>query len=408
VPRSGRPLVVILTAKMGAGHEQVGRELVRRLDSRGVDGELLDIAELLPRGVGAAMTQSYRFMACRAQWLYEFTYRASMCPQVGSRPNVAPLALPAGRRFLAFAERERPSLVVSTFHLASQVLGRLRARGELRVPVVSLLLDFFVHGMWVSEGVDAHLLLHRCQLPQLAARGGRAPVVCGPVVRSAFTPEVRAKERPAARASLGVGAGQCCVVIVAGSWGVGSVAETLKALRGAGRFVPVVATGQNRRLYRELSGWPGAIVLGWVEHMEQLFAAADVVVENAGGLTAMEAMAAGVPVVSHAPIAGHGRANAEEMHKAGVSLYARSSAELLGYLDLLSANTVERERLVQEASAMFCADAAEFLSSWARGGAAPGTPLGAAEATGDRPEQAPSAGVNGKLVTVELPLWARP
>jgi UDP-N-acetylglucosamine:LPS N-acetylglucosamine transferase len=369
--------VVILTAKMGAGHEQVAHELVRRLDCYGVDGRLLDIAELLPRGLGRAMTESYRFMACRAQWLYELTYRASMCPRVGSKPNVAPIAAPAGRRFLAFAEREKPSLVLSTFHLASQVLGRLRARGELGVPVVSFLLDFFVHGMWVSEGADAHLLLHRCQLPQLVARGGRAPVVCGPVVRPAFSPEVRAKERAAARARLGVVGGQRCVLIVAGSWGVGSVAESLKAVEGVGRFVPVVATGHNRRLYEELSGWPGAVVLGWVEKMEQLLAAADVVVENAGGLMAMEAMASGAPVVSHAPVAGHGRANAEEMHKAGVSLYARSRAELLGYLDLLSANSEERQRLVREASAMFRADAAEILAAWAREGAAGGGPAAA-------------------------------
>ena len=48
-------------------------------------------------------------------------------------------------------------------------------------------------------------------------------------------------------------------------------------------------------------------------------AAADVLVENAGGLTAMEAFAAEVPVVSYRPIPGHGRDNVRAMVQAGVT-----------------------------------------------------------------------------------------
>ena len=48
----------------------------------------------------------------------------------------------------------------------------MRAEGELQVPVVSFVLDFFVHGMWAHRGVDAHLLVHESQCPQLIARRG--------------------------------------------------------------------------------------------------------------------------------------------------------------------------------------------------------------------------------------------
>ncbi len=53
-----------------------------------------------------------------------------------------------------------------------------------------------------------------------------------------------------------------------------------------------------------------------------LMAAADVLVENAGGLTCMEAFAAGLPVVSYRPIAGHGQGNAKDMEAAGVAALA--------------------------------------------------------------------------------------
>ncbi|MGH9105078.1 MAG: glycosyltransferase, partial [Acidimicrobiales bacterium] len=116
------------------------------------------------------------------------------------------------------------------------------------------------------------------------------------------------------------------------------------------------------------AGSSRAIVLGWVEDMERLVAAADVVVENAGGLTAMEAMASGVPVVSYAPIAGHGRANAYEMDRAGVSLFAHHPAQLIFYLEELCRDSSCRHQTVAEGRGMFRADAARVLAQWANAG----------------------------------------
>ena len=56
--------------------------------------------------------------------------------------------------------------------------------------------------------------------------------------------------------------------------------------------------------------------------MPALMAACDALVENAGGLTSLEAMRAGLPVVSFQPIAGHGRENTARMAEAGVSRLA--------------------------------------------------------------------------------------
>jgi hypothetical protein len=145
---------------MGAGHEQVGRELSRRLAGFGVASRLVDVGELLPPGWGRGLTGFYKFMACRAQWLYEATSRLQMSSAPGSTPVVFPLDVLAERRLSALVGRERPALLVSTFHLCSQVAGRMRAAGKLEVPVATLVLDFYVHGMWVHGGVDAHLLLH--------------------------------------------------------------------------------------------------------------------------------------------------------------------------------------------------------------------------------------------------------
>ena len=94
---------------------------------------------------------------------------------------------------------------------------------------------------------------------------------------------------------------------MAGSWGVGPIAETFDVIARSEQFVPVVVCGRQERLRRRLSARGTGIVLGWTDQMPELMAASDVLVENAGGLTAMEALAAGLPVVTYRPIAGHGR-----------------------------------------------------------------------------------------------------
>lgn len=366
-----RPLVVILTAGMGAGHDQVGRELGARLDRRGVAAKLVDTSELLPPGWGSGLTGLYKFMACRAQWLYELTFRAQMSSRADTSASLLPLAWPASRRLARLVERDKPRLLLSTFHLCSQVAGRMRASGELEVPVASYVLDFFVHGMWSHSAVDAHLLLHPAQAPQLLAMGGRNPVVCGPVVRPAFRGMPR-WARDAARGSLGLGPADRVVLVVAGSWGVGAVEQTVEAVSCAGRFLPVVVAGRNEPLRRSLvegsKRRTGARVFGWVDDMDRLVASADVVVENAGGLTAMEAMARGVPVVSYAPIAGHGRANAREMERAGVSVYAHDARQLAEYLDEVTQASALRRRLVAQAGEMFSREPADFVAQWAREG----------------------------------------
>ncbi len=103
-----------------------------------------------------------------------------------------------------------------------------------------------------------------------------------------------------------------------GSWGIGAAASTARTLAAAG-IVPVVLCGRSTRLAREVSRVPGARAVPWTDDVPGLLAAADVVVDNAGGTTCWEALAAGRPVVVHRPIGGHGRLNAAALADAGLA-----------------------------------------------------------------------------------------
>jgi UDP-N-acetylglucosamine:LPS N-acetylglucosamine transferase len=95
--------------------------------------------------------------------------------------------------------------------------------------------------------------------------------------------------------------------------------------------------------------------------MPVLMAAADVVVENAGGLTSLEAFAAGVPIVTYRPIPGHGRDNVKGMLAAGVTTSPADDAGLLAALDALAAPGPQREDQVAAARALFCDDPVDHI-----------------------------------------------
>ncbi|GAA4594697.1 galactosyldiacylglycerol synthase [Planotetraspora phitsanulokensis] len=345
---------------MGAGHDGVATELGRRLTAEGVEAEVVDILDLLPVGLGASLRRGYGWMIRSAPRLYAAIYQVFFVSECA--PSTSPLTLLAAGPLRELVRLRAPEAVVSTFHLAAQVTGHLRERDRLAVPSVVVVTDFAAHRLWLHPGNDTYLCGDPVTALTVAEATGR-PVLChAPLVR----PEFLKRDADAAwaaaraRARLGVREGDRPVLVSAGAWGVGEVEETARVLAASGRYVPVVLCGRSDRLLRRLRDAGTGLALGWCDDMPGVFAAAYAVVDNAAGLTCREAFAAGVPVVSYRPIAGHGRDGALAMARAGLSVYARDAAELIGALDRLD-GTPERAELIARGAALFSEASPESL-----------------------------------------------
>jgi hypothetical protein len=99
--------------------------------------------------------------------------------------------------------------------------------------------------------------------------------------------------------------------------------------------------------------------------MPALMTAADALVENAGGLTCMEAFAVGLPVITYLPIAGHGKDNAEMMARSGVNYYAHDDDELHTRLREVTTPGPAREQLVENGRRLFTGDPADAVAELA-------------------------------------------
>jgi UDP-N-acetylglucosamine:LPS N-acetylglucosamine transferase len=234
--------------------------------------------------------------------------------------------------------------VVSTYPLASQALGTLRRDGRLSVPALTYLTDFSTHPLWVAAGIDQHLAAHQVPARQARACGATSVAVTGPLVGSGFAPATGA-ERGEARVRFGLPPDAPLALLVAGSWGVGDVERAAREIRDTGVALPVVVCGRNDVLCRRLRAAGIEYAFGWVGDMPALLRAVDVLVQNAGGLTCLEAFATGVPVASYRSIPGHGMTNCAALDEAGLALWIKRRAELAnGLRELMTGARGEAQR----------------------------------------------------------------
>jgi UDP-N-acetylglucosamine:LPS N-acetylglucosamine transferase len=133
------------------------------------------------------------------------------------------------------------------------------------------------------------------------------------------------------RERLGLEPGERAVLIVGGAWGVGHLHDAALTVAAVPGMRPIVVAGHNDGLRRRIDTDPkldAAVVFGFTGLMAGLMAASDVLVANAGGLTCLEAFAAGLPVVMFDPLPGHGEDNGRHMERAGMITAAASEPDL--------------------------------------------------------------------------------
>lgn len=341
---------------MGAGHDGAARELSRRLDARGHETRVVDFLDMPPLGLGVFVRWTYQMQLRLAPWSYEVLYRLWYVLPFLYGPLVAFDTWLTRRAFQRAVRALDPDVVVTTYSLSALVLGRMRKKGWLRVPVATYLTDFAVHPLWVHPSIDLHLAVSPLAAGTARARSGSKALAPGPLVAEKFRTE--RPDRRAARRALGLPDDVPVALVVGGSWGVGPVISTVEAIAASGRAHPVTVCGRDEQLKAALEDRGLGTVIGWTSEMPALMAAADVLVENAGGLTAMEAFAAGLPVITFQPIPGHGRDNARTMAAAGVNRYAHDIDELHRALGELTVPGPAREELVARGRSLFAGDAA--------------------------------------------------
>lgn len=236
-PRRAR--VLVLTARVGGGHEAIGRTVGAELTDAGYEVVSRDGLRAMGPWLNWALTAGYRSQARHMPASLGAVFAVTSHPAGAAAVRRAVGALHA-RRLGRLIREVEPDVVISTYPLVTAALGRLRRGGSLAAPALAVIPDYGVHPLWVVPGLDLHLVASPESARLAVAAGGRALPVRMPVA-SGFGD---APDREVARASLGIPADAFVALLVGGVWGIGDLEGAAACAVEAGAYT-VVVTGEN-------------------------------------------------------------------------------------------------------------------------------------------------------------------
>jgi processive 1,2-diacylglycerol beta-glucosyltransferase len=328
-----RQRVLILSADVGEGHAAAARALARQLEESGQDVQVSVIDGLAAMGrlLQPVVEDGYRVQLKFMPWTYTLVYWLL--------EQVAPIRWLARRMLCLFGARplartiaaHDPDVVVSTYPAVTVVLAHLRRRRTIDCPTVATITDLTGLFFWAQPGIDVHLVMYDESLHPVERIAGEGSArLVSPLISADFL-EPRCPID--SRRALGLPEQGRMVVVSGGGWGVGDVTGAVRELTRVPDVSSIVClAGRNEQLHerleRDFAGEPRVHVYGFTDEMPRLLSAADVLVHSTGGVTCLEAGAAGTPVVSYGLPVGHARLNTRAMGELGLLRLANDVREL--------------------------------------------------------------------------------
>jgi hypothetical protein len=223
------------------------------------------------------------------------------------------------------------------------VLGELRRNGRLNVPCYSSITDLAGLQFWAHPGIDLHFITHPESAEEVEQIAGPGSVRWAkPPTSSGF---LAARSRADARRALGLPAEGRVIAVSGGGWGVGDLAGATRAALQFEDATVLCLCGRNDRLRakvaKRFAGEPRLRIMGFTDRMGDVLAAADVLIHSSAGLTVLEAIIRGCPVVSYGFGVGHVRASNTALERFDLAQVARHESDLVPKIDIALENRPE-------------------------------------------------------------------
>ncbi len=318
--------------------------------------------------VSRVVSDGYLQMVKTIPQMYRYIYhRAERATEVGPFRTWAHQFTAGNLR--ALIERERPDVVVCTHAFPCGAMAEYKRLYDDALPVVGIVTDFAVHAFWIHRNIDGYVVASESIREQMIARGvtpervlAAGIPVCSEFVSPA-APHTRLRER------LNLPLDRDVVLLMGGGLGIGPLERMMRALEGVqAPIAAVVIAGRNKRTERRVLaaaegvGYP-VRALKFVDNVYDYMHAADVLVTKPGGLTAAEALVAGLPMVLCKPLPGQEERNARILCEEGAATRSRAVADLATSVDAVLTPGNRRDRMLAAARRMARPNAAAEAAS---------------------------------------------
>ncbi len=327
------PRILILYASIGGGHKSAALALEKTFALRGVNDVVVkDIFEFGGKVLERAVVGGYKVTSEKTPLLWKMLYEsgdvsdprwAKFKNQLRGQAQRPMFVLTLDR----FVQEYAPDIIIGTHFMPLEILLPLKHKGELTAPFYEVITDYMVSSDWIQHGVDAYFVASEFTRAAMIARQVNPALVH--VTGIPVKPELAVeKNRADTRARLGLTSEQVITLLGGGiqSSRVRHVAQEL--LQTDLRGTLVVVAGRNEELQNEIANLKNGatlrlLKLGFIDYVDDLIVASDVVITKAGGLTVSEILARGTPMLVIDPIPGQEEWNADFVAGSGAGIQLR-------------------------------------------------------------------------------------
>lgn len=350
---SRSPRVLILSAAVGVGHVRAAQALEAAFAAGTFAGEAhhVDVLGYTNRAFRTLYTRGYIELVNKAPdllgWLYDrfdVPWKSSRLQQGFEMFNLGP--------FVRLLADLKPDWALCTHFLPAGIIAWLRRKDRLTLPQAVAVTDFDVHAFWLLQEVE-HYFVAREEAKVYLERAGvpsdRMSVTGIPIHPVFAAP----RDKSAMRRLHGLDEDLPTILLSIGGFGLDIASKILEHLLSVRVPIQMVAvagksTEVQARLARVAAMAPRSHrihVLGFTSAMDELMAAADLLIGKAGGLTSSEALARGLPLLIINPIPGQEERNSDHLLEAGAALRCHALPTLTWKVETLLADPSRLSRL---------------------------------------------------------------
>ncbi|MBN1943687.1 MAG: hypothetical protein JW849_10385, partial [Phycisphaerae bacterium] len=309
--------VLLLSASVGAGHNQAARALLEMLRRSAPDvrAECWDVLDYTPRWFRLKYAGGYAMTVSHFPLFYGWGYAWTDHPRGPRRTLLEKRRLRSEARSLQAlgkaVDQFAPDVIVHTHFLAPPFLTRRAGSRGAAIRQYIVTTDVIPHRWWYCEEAAGYFTAHQPGRDRLIELGAPAEkiVVSGIPIHPKWTDSLPPREAIRREWSLPPFGP---VVLLAGGadFTCGPIVQIARRLVAASQEACVVVLGgRNKKLLGKLSTLSetraGRIVpQGFTDRLHELAAAADVMLTKAGGLTTAECLAKRLPMVFLPPVPG--------------------------------------------------------------------------------------------------------
>lgn len=357
--------LLILSVTAGHGHNKTSQALLSAWEALGHEGVILDTYEFLEPIVGKSVDKGYLMSTKYTPKLYGAVYSFLDKQDLDTLENVPSFSSKEMREKIEeYIVSYAPDAIVCPHVFTAEIMSKIKdSIGN--IPVWGIITDYTIHPFWQTCQLDGYVIPNELLKAECQRKGMslRKIYPTGIPVSPVFKKKIAASE---ARAQLSLDPEKRTVMLMTGSMGFGNIGKIVERLdQLPSDFQMLVITGNNKRAYRSLSKkeWTHPMhIYGFVNNVDVMMDASDVLITKPGGLSVSESLVKGLPMILINPIPGHEKRNMEFLVNCGVAMATSKTCAVEDCVYMYMENEWLRDRMRASVGHIRKPDAAENLA----------------------------------------------